>query len=191
MGETQKGIPINNTSRIHPDILNRYCGTEGEPLIRAGGQTGAGHPADEADNSESDLSSDSTSDLDADLDEEDDDYTHLQRNITADIQKNIKHKPVKVPRHSNPFAELDPTVQTIFEGALHEVQRAGSIPEGFGLLSDEWEDTEYPSHEHIKVGRRATKLSVQLPEETWYPRAVSWAQGLYVITHVLNKVEGG
>ncbi|KAF8586890.1 hypothetical protein K439DRAFT_1614718 [Ramaria rubella] len=94
-------------------------------------------------------------------------HTDLQHCIAADLQSNIKHKPVKVPCHQNPFDKMDPALHTVFENTLAAVQDAGFLPDGFGVCMEEWENHEYPTHESLKVGRKGKNLHIGLPVEVW------------------------
>jgi hypothetical protein len=183
LGQVEHGIyeedPMAN---IHPDTINRYYGVDSIEQTRSDGQTGAGHPDDEDIDSE-------TGDTDvedgSEGDESDGDHqwTALQCQIASDQAHNIRHKPVKVARHHNPFAT--PEAETEFRDILALVVESRTIPGGYGVLVDEWEDG-YPEREIIKTGLRGKGLEVVLPEEVWFPRAVLWTQALDVMTQLVE-----
>ncbi|KAF8586427.1 hypothetical protein K439DRAFT_1615123 [Ramaria rubella] len=121
-------------------MLHRYCGTYGEVQARDECLTGAGHPSDEDHGPEFE----SKEELSSKSDGEDSEHHELQERITADLWGNIKHKPIKVSRHSNPFEDLNPKALGTFETTLRDIQDSRWMPEWFRLCSNEWEDDEYP-----------------------------------------------
>jgi hypothetical protein len=50
-------------------------------------------------------------------------------------------------------------------------------------------DDGYPNYESLKVGRRAEKYVVELPEAIWLPRAISWAQGLHAMQTLVFQLK--
>jgi hypothetical protein len=103
-----------------------------------------------------------------------------------DIQENINHKPVKVPRSCSPFtnsAQAD-----ILFAALDDIRAAGLIPEGLGLSQSGWAEDTYPGFEIVTYGRRKKDIVVELPEEIWLPRAIAWGQGLYAMQTLLYQL---
>lgn len=187
---------------IHPDILNKYYGVHGTPQARLSSQTGAGHPADDDDdNEEVDYEvEDDTLDEDTDLYEEEtrndmdeeedgrekwvDEEDILQTRITKDQAGNIRHAPIKVARHANPFDDLDDENQ--FTAVLRTVIEQGILPEGYNVLEEEWGGLVYPETETINPETRRKQLIVVLPKHIWLPRAILFAQGLESMTHILN-----
>lgn len=75
---------------MHPDILNQFYGTEGPPLARRAGQTGAGHAEDEENPSI---------------------LCNLESSIAGDQESDIRHEPVEVPAEESPF---HPDIEEIF-----------------------------------------------------------------------------
>ncbi|KAF8495404.1 hypothetical protein JB92DRAFT_2818209 [Gautieria morchelliformis] len=105
-----------------------------------------------------------------------------------DLRSNVKHKPVRPPRHENPFDGQPEAIQAAFEAALVQVQTTGFLPEDFGVRSEEW-DGAYPDHKALQIGHKGKELVISLPAQIWYPRAVSWAQALYVMSKVQFQLE--
>ncbi|KAF8578782.1 hypothetical protein K439DRAFT_1621057 [Ramaria rubella] len=183
--ETTGGKLIDKFTRIHPDILNRYCGTHDKEHIRKPGETGAGNPPDEADSgseatsngtdeagSESDedstqgdddtpsepesneansdpspdhgRSDEADSDAESNLDLGDsspgsipkDKYWQVQGALACDLQGNIKHKAVKVPRCQNPFAH-DKGLEAAFCEALDAVLQDNALPKHLYIQEEE------------------------------------------------------
>ncbi|KAJ7173237.1 hypothetical protein C8R46DRAFT_893090, partial [Mycena filopes] len=150
---------VDPFKELHPDTIERYYGVEGPIQVRRPGQTGAGHPDDE--------------DEDEWVDEADE-YLHAV--VEEDLAHNIRHPAIKVARHRNPFHSS--TMEENFFGALGEIVRLNLVPEGYGVIEDEWEDGSYPSMEAINPGTRGKEIVVELPRDVWLPRAVLFAQGL-------------
>jgi hypothetical protein len=127
----------------------------------------------------------SESENEGDLDDETlDELTQIIQDISDAQEIRLKHKAVPVPKHRNPL-----TSQQLwtFEYALEELKRRDFIPPGYGLMSNEWEDGEYPAVETIKVGwKKQNKLLVLLPDEVWRPRAEQWARSLYILNSILS-----
>jgi hypothetical protein len=164
---------------IHPDTISLYYGVHGTEQTRTSAQTGAGHPEDDDIDS---LSDEGSENGDGDGDD-DDEWTELQHQIARDQAHNIRHKPVKVARHQNPF--VTPEAETEFWEILAVVIKDSAAPDGFGVCIEEWE-SGYPEIEIIKTGARGKELEVVLPEAIWLPRAVLWAQGLDVMSRLVE-----
>jgi hypothetical protein len=169
-GETAYGKPIDEFTGIHPDILNCYCDTHDPETQCEPNITGAGHPPDEMVAEELDESSRDESNLGRQNgdDLERDEYAHMQAQITADSQGNIKHKAVKVPYHQNPFA-THPEVEAVFLTTFTDTSAEEAVPEHFGVLTEEWEMDLYPTHEDLKCRRKGRSLDIVLPEDIWLP----------------------
>jgi hypothetical protein len=69
---------------------------------------------------------------------------------------------------------------------LDDVRRSGLIPEGYGVLECEWEDVAYPETEAINLGSRGKQIVVELPKAIWLSRAISFVQGLDVMTRLIS-----
>ena len=156
MSELTRGKYVNEFEDIHPDILERYLGVHGLPSQRQ--HSGAGASDDE------------------------DSYKGLDARIAADQEHHIRHDPVEVPEHGNPF--ISPDAKALFANALRDVVAAGIVPSGFGLLDSEWDNGTYPEYEDIKSGRDGKRLNIYLPFAVWWPRAVVWVQGLQLMTKI-------
>jgi hypothetical protein len=92
-----------------------------------------------------------------------------------------------VPRSVSPFA--NPIHEAMFCQSLLQIQMANAIPDGFGVLSNEWDAGGYPTFESIAVGRCAKKITIELPQLVWLPRAIAWAQGLHTMQTFLYQSE--
>ncbi|KAJ7635201.1 hypothetical protein FB45DRAFT_670811, partial [Roridomyces roridus] len=164
LGQLTEGVyredPLDG---IHPDAINRYYSVEGRCLRRSRDQTGAGVSADEGQE-------------DSDR-EEVEEVEELENHIAADLNSNIRHAPVKVARHFSPFknAHVEQQFLLLMESVLAEVEHA---PGGYGVLSEEWEEEEYPEIEVFCPGTRGKEVTAILPRGIWYPRAVAWARSL-------------
>ena len=162
---------------VHPSLLSQYLGVFGHTVVPLAGQTGAGHPEDEANPSE-DEDGFNGEDEDALLEQ-------LENSIAGDVQSNIRHEPIKVARSHNPFdiAEDEAT----FHNLLQAAQQDTYMPAGYGILPEEWPDVVYPEQENLRIGVRGSQLRVHLPAEVWYRRAVVWAQGLDIMSRMLEN----
>ncbi|KAF8574027.1 hypothetical protein K439DRAFT_1373636 [Ramaria rubella] len=159
IGEMTKGKVKEESLGVHPDIVNRYCGVYGQPKQRTYKQTGAGHPPDESDESDSDSHDDLGTNSESG-DEDEDTYQILQSHVSADLQGNIKHKPVKTPWHLNPFDALGVDQRELFERTLESASTNNIIPPNYGLLADEREEEDYPLYESLKCGRKRKDIIV-------------------------------
>jgi hypothetical protein len=139
LDETRQGKPIDEMTDIHPDLLHRYCGAYGESADREPHHTGAGHPPDEDDETDSTIFDEASSSTGEPDTEDRDDYSGLQHRIAKHLRSNIKHKPVRTPRHMNPFDGQPAAIQAAFEMALAQVKATDFLPEDFGVRSEEWD----------------------------------------------------
>ena len=213
LGLVKHGVYASNLddeyADTNPRLLNRHYGTTYHNPKHRSHQTGAGHPSDEdssgsegsasdsdsdsmhvdVDNSdhESNVASESTTDSEwSDSDEPElDDTDDLEAHIAAFVACRVHGKEIVTPRNENPF-ESDADIET-FNEALQSVQSEGIVPDGYGILPEEWDDDGYPTYEILKVGRRGTKqLRIALPHEIWKSRAELWTQALVVMTGLLE-----
>jgi hypothetical protein len=113
-----------------------------------------------------------------DLDEEWEDIDDL---IATDQASDVRHEAIDVPSHDSPFS---PEMEAVFLGALETVKAQNIIPEGFNL-----DLVNYPLHESIHLGRGGKRISVILPLDIWWPRALLWAQGLDLMTRIFVETE--
>jgi hypothetical protein len=174
LGQLTEGVyrhdPLDG---IHPDAINRYYGVEGRRLRRPRNQTGAGISEDEPEDN----------DGDAQPSEEE----QLENRIEADLAQNIRHEPVKVAQHRSPFKDED--LQQHFLSLLEALfAEPGVLPEDYGVLEDEWEEEDYPEIEVFRPGTKGKVLTVILPRDDWFPRAVRWAQALDLMTRILHEL---
>ncbi|KAJ7742003.1 hypothetical protein DFH07DRAFT_870069 [Mycena maculata] len=180
LGQTTQGIyAVDPLDGIHPDAIKRYYGVEGAGRRPRNGQTGAGHASDDEEENE-----DSDNDIEPDLEEE------LENQIQEDQAQNIRHAPVKVARHHSPFEERED------EAAFLElldivITQPDVLPEGYGILPDEWEDEDYDEIETIRTGTNGKELVVVLPRVEWFLRAAKWVQALDLLTRVLSEMDNG
>ncbi|OBZ75971.1 hypothetical protein A0H81_04732 [Grifola frondosa] len=133
LGQTMNGIYVDDGADVHPDVLHQHYGvTLSGPIVRRLDQTGAGHPLEENDS-----------------DNEDTEH-NVATEIEAGQQHHIRHDPIDVPSHKIPFA--DSGLEALFFAALEVIRVDGVLPEGYGLLAGE-QDESYNPHEFICSGR--------------------------------------
>ncbi|KAF8514657.1 hypothetical protein JB92DRAFT_2718882, partial [Gautieria morchelliformis] len=190
LSNAKHGKIVSEYDEVHPDTLQRYYSTHGS-VVHHTGLTGAGHPLDEddldtSDDLESLTATDSSGDNISDLEDNDENNSAIEDQLTMDVQANINHPAIHVPRSQPPFSNR--LHEAIFFAALDQAHETGLIPEGYGVMAAEQEDG-YPVFESIRVGRRARELVVELPESIWFPRAVAWSQGLHIMQTLLYQLE--
>ncbi|VDB89332.1 unnamed protein product [Peniophora sp. CBMAI 1063] len=118
---------------------------------------------------------------DEDWPDDQSDIDRLARSIAENMEASIRHKPVHVPRFSNPFAG-DPDREAHFWEGVDTLRSAETIPDGFNLLPEELQ-TGYPEFEDIPVGRRKLRTQrIHLPSQVWFNRAAHWSQALALLT---------
>lgn len=178
LGETTEGVYAEDPmDAIHPDIIDRYYGVVGPERLRNPMQTGAGVIDEE----------DHALDIDASVLTEENEE-HLENMITEDQEHNIRHAPVRVARHQNPFETEGEEVD--FFAILAMVASGDIVPEGYGVLQEEWDDDHYPELEVINTGARGLELEVTLPRQIWLPRAICWAQALDLMERSIVERDG-
>ncbi|GBE84083.1 hypothetical protein SCP_0600610 [Sparassis crispa] len=181
LGQTTNGVYADDPlDKIHPDVLSQYYGVSGRVQNRRRGQTGAGHPEDDSDSDDSDL------ELGENENENEDRMIEMLENrIANDQERNIRHKPIKVATHRNPFP--DPQSLALFWQLLDAVRAQDIIPDGYGVTPTEWQDGVYPEEEVIRMGRKKKGLVIALPSVVWLPRAVLWAQAVEIMTRLTEQ----
>ncbi|KAJ7900444.1 hypothetical protein B0H13DRAFT_1622444 [Mycena leptocephala] len=178
LAQTTEGVYKNDPlDGIHPDAINRYYGVTGLPRRLRRNQTGAGHADDDDAESESEDDGLEPRDLDAEL----------ENRIGDDQAGNIWHAPIKVARHETPFET--PEQEDMFFTLLQTVREQDELPEDFGVRREEWDGEHYPEVEVIRPGTRGKEIPVVLPRETWYLRAVLWAQSMDLRSRILTELE--
>ncbi|KAJ7728403.1 hypothetical protein B0H14DRAFT_2410054, partial [Mycena olivaceomarginata] len=100
--------------------------------------------------------------------------------IAGDQDRHIRHEAIDVAESKFPFRSNEAGV--VFRSALAEVKYESIIPCNFGVAEAEWEGNFYGETETVKVGRK--EVEIRLPFETWWPRAVAWAQGLEIMVRI-------
>lgn len=173
LGQSTSGVYKDDPmDGVHPDIIDRYYGVAGPEQERGSTQTGAGHPDSEDEDDEV-----LDSHHEGDMDEE------LENRVGADQAHNIRHEPIRVARHRNPFRTDEKEAE--FLNILAMVVRDELVPVGYGVLADEWDDGNYSELEIIKPGTKGKEIEVVLPREIWLPRAIYWTQALDLMGHLL------
>lgn len=165
-GQTASGVYVEDPmDEIHPDAINRYYGIAGQEIQRSATQTGAGF-----------LEEDNELVDDATQVAEHDSMEDLENRISEDQEHNIRHEPVSVAKHQNPFQTSNDEEE--FFTILLMITASNLLPTGYGVRAEEWEDENYPELETINCGRRGKEIEVTLPRDIWLPRAVQWVQAL-------------
>ncbi|KAJ6477070.1 hypothetical protein C8R45DRAFT_833675, partial [Mycena sanguinolenta] len=178
LGKVTEGVyrddPLDG---IHPDAINRYYGVEGRRLRRPRNQTGAGTTADD----EPDDPEDENEQVQASEEE------RLENQIEGDLAHNIRHQPVKVAKYRSPFKDEE-LEQHFLEQLQALLSDAVVLPKDYGVLEEEWDEEDYPEIEVFRPGTKGKELSIILPRDIWFPRAVRWAQGLDLLSRCLEEL---
>ena len=161
LASLEQGIhaDIDDYANIHPDLLSQYYGVENPTHMVQSYSSN--------DNGEQHFLED------------------LEAQIDVDQQTNVQHDAIKAAHYQNPF--VSDVVEQCWWDAFLEVQRKNIIPSNMMLTVEEWVQEGfdgYPSHWEILVGIHTMKLvTVSLPVEVWYDRALAWAQALTLLGH--------
>jgi hypothetical protein len=109
----------------------------------------------------------------------------LASQVQDDLHSQIRHEPIGVPDHRNPFSDNE--TEALFFQTLQEIVEADVVPAGYGLFPNEWEEDRYPLFETLKVGRRGGKsIIISLAAPIWRQRAVLWAQAVNLLTRFIE-----
>jgi len=154
---------------IHPLTIEQYYGIDGRERIPRHGQTGAGHPPDKDPGSDDD-------------DDAADQRDGILWRLEADLQNQVHHQAVEVPRNRSPFASAQDEAE--FWSMLERVILEDITPTGYGLLPEEFaEEDGEPATEYIPIGRHGTRfVTISLAEPVWATRAKIWCQALATFT---------
>ncbi|KAG6372376.1 hypothetical protein JVT61DRAFT_7828 [Boletus reticuloceps] len=87
LGETEFGVYQDDCKGVHPDIISRYYGVHGQPIMRNQHQSGTGYPMGK----------------EASGDEEDGLTAHIADLINQQQQQNVNEGVAFVPSHRSPF----------------------------------------------------------------------------------------
>jgi hypothetical protein len=171
LAQTQHGLFVNETEISHEEAMNQM------------------HNNTEIDIHDEQLEGESSS---SECSDDNDSVTQsgeeLEASSSREDRLNDVHEPVSVPDTTNPFSDED--LLQVFTTALATVREEGMLPEGYGLLPEEWDDEEYPSYWVIKSGRRGKELRISLPDAQWRARSELWGQALDIVnrlTYMLDR----
>ncbi|KAL0568312.1 hypothetical protein V5O48_013680 [Marasmius crinis-equi] len=183
MGMSTEGIYIDDCEALTRDEINDHYGIDRTHRQRPRNQTGAGTLSDEEfSDSESVAPGEDSSSDDSDMDELD--IPLAARQVFAGLDDLMER--VHVPRYPPPFSDAN---ITLFSQALGKIEEENNIPEGCGILPEEWENGEYPSYELLRSGKKGTReLRVDMPDHIWRPRAERWVQALHTLNYMLEFV---
>ncbi|KAI9065083.1 hypothetical protein FKP32DRAFT_1568515, partial [Trametes sanguinea] len=174
LGQAENGLYADDCRGLSEEEIHEYYGTTPDaPVRRRAGQTGAGHPPEEEEESDEDTSGIEAQDT-------------LLDDIALSQEANVRHPSIPVPTNSCPFPDAE--YNAVFCAALNTLRSQGTVPAGYGGRADEQEGG-FEETEVIRYGRRRRKeLEVALSESTWQPRVILWIQGLHVMSHILYQL---
>lgn len=181
--------PDDSEENMDADLLQHFYGADGDLIHPHPGTSGAGTMAEDSLYPPV-LSANSTHDDESEnpegLSEQEVTTLGFIREQLASQQKNhIRHPPIKVPRHNNPFSSQEQ--EEMFWQAVQDATDEGYVPQGYGVCPDEWEESIYPEIEVIRSGnRKRGELEIMLPNSVWLPRATQWACALHVMDFCLG-----
>lgn len=180
--QTQHGLFTNDTEISHEEAMNQ---------IHGNGEIDVEEQSEESNEEESDKESDEEEEEDSDASEFAEDLDGLTEEQESSGSRNDQlddvHDAVVIPDVTNPFS--DDELMHAFTTALEIVREQEMLPEGYGLLPEEWDDDEYPAYWVIKSGRRGKDLTISLPDARWQARSELWGQALDTVnrlTYMLN-----
>ncbi|KAF9016757.1 hypothetical protein BDZ89DRAFT_961624, partial [Hymenopellis radicata] len=162
LGRTEHGEYVDNFADVHPDILQRYYGTDDDQEEQRGSGSGAGSSSH------------------ADYDD-----NNLTERILDDQTGNVRHDPIEPPANNSPFMN-NPALEDLLLRMIEDPDSENIMPPGFGVLETEWEDATYPTFQTIKM-RGGKFLDVPLPPSVWWPRTVRWCQALAYMLLLLDN----
>ncbi|KAF9053293.1 hypothetical protein BJ165DRAFT_1314359, partial [Panaeolus papilionaceus] len=119
----------------------------------------------------------STTDNNTEIQDSDDEAGY-DVNPADDVDPNIHHEAVDVPRGNCPF---DNAALAVFKTCIERVYQEGEIPRGYNILAEEWEDGYYSETEQLAIGRSQKIKTVHLPNHIWLARARLWVQALCLL----------
>lgn len=178
MGQLEKGIYVDDCDSLTVEEIREAYGVEGEELARPQNRTGAGNASD--DDSEGGEDAEEASNQGDAWDDIDD--ADIEENIIEELAEEQIPPAVHVDETESPFNS--PELQAAFFEALARLTQRGeeTLPAGYKVLPEEWDDGEYPAFEMLKTGRkRSGELVIPLPTNIWLPRAELWARGLHLM----------
>ncbi|KAG9077238.1 hypothetical protein FS749_010901 [Ceratobasidium sp. UAMH 11750] len=173
--------------RFDLEMLQRFYGADGDIRHPHQGTSGAGAEPGDAfylPVGLADLTHDEPEDFSGYSEQELETLAFIRQQLQSQQEKHVRHPPVKVPRHHNPFSS--PDMEIAFWEALQAAEQEGYTPWGYGVHPEEWEGGVYPEIEVIKGGnRKKGELEIGLPTSVWFPRAVCWAWALHIMSFTL------
>jgi hypothetical protein len=168
LAQTQHGLFTNDTAISHEEAMNQ---------VRGNGDINVHEEHSEEDSDESETAEDSDG-----LHAEEQEASGSRDDRLDDI-----HDAVVVPDVTDPF--LDEELMQAFTAALEIVREQGMLPEGYGLLPEEWDDGKYPAYWVIKSGRRGKDLTISLPDAQWRARSELWGQALDIVNRLTYMLD--
>ena len=122
-----------------------------------------------------------------DLEEMDD----LRHQLARGQRNSIRHPGAHVSPVTCPFRTT--SVLDAFLDTCEAFEEQRYVPPGYQLRGDELEPQGYPVTHQLRGGRgRSRKRIVQeLPEEKWYPMAVTWVRALVAMEETLAHISDG
>ena len=137
MGQIEHGVYIDDMEGVDPDTISRYYENNDQAQEDQTASSRNTHSSHSGSESESATSEDHNGALIAER------QSRLAQNFNSEDS-------VQVPSSESPFTEED---LEAFRLALSAVNMAGFVPNGYGLLEDEWESGSYPTVETLNSER--------------------------------------
>ncbi|KAJ7062379.1 hypothetical protein C8F01DRAFT_1057336 [Mycena amicta] len=177
LGLVENGIYHDDFENEHPAVLEQFYGADG-PDLPDNGQLSDDEYTDEVVEGAED-----SDESEFEFAEDDEDTNNIANTIEEAYGQNFHPEPVSVPKHECPF-DGDDEFQ-LFVDTLEQATSMNLVPQGYGMLPDEWDDDEYPSYGIIKSGRRGAKrMRVSLPDHVWRPRVEMWTRALDILQRI-------
>lgn len=118
------------------------------------------------------------------LDIPEDEFRKFERELAADLDPQLNHKPIKVPRAVNPFKDI-PSGEKLFNRHLDKLAQEAYIPPGWGFFQGE----NRPWHDDEIVEVQKKQVCVTLPENPWKARAIIWVRSLEILQQELLQLQ--
>lgn len=183
LAQTQHGLFTNDTEISHREAMNQIYGNGEIDIYK--------EQSEESNEEESDEEEEHDEEEDSNASKFAEDSDGLTEEPEASGSRNDQlddvHDAIVVPDVTNPFSDDD--LMQAFTTALDIVREQGMLPEGYGLLPEEWDDNEYPAFWVIKSGRRGKDLTISLPDARWRARSELWGQALDIINRLTYMLD--
>ncbi|KAB5587633.1 hypothetical protein CTheo_8928 [Ceratobasidium theobromae] len=146
LGQISQGVQDDPHDGVPVEILQEHLGVDTIMPKQAFGTTGAGALPEDVLQWNSSVQHDIDYDdlMDSDFGPEGSQVlSFVRRQLQSEQQRHVRHPPVRVPGSRCPFPAAQ--ARDDFWEAMSIAMEDKSIPHGYGLFADEWDEAEYPT----------------------------------------------